>query len=459
MRIAAIISVPVLLGGCVHLGARPMQFRCGDMLSGNIESYQSTPLFAELQRDAGYDECPNGSDGKPDCSGIRSFQIDGSGNDPIIEALKGWEDRRASILSDKRAAPLELPVLMLSGGGSWGAFGAGYLNQLGKRDWAVVTGVSTGALQGLFIAANDYAGLEAAYRIKDESELSKKNGLLRMLSRGSENDITPLRAKVMAYLLPSDGSESPLLRIARPDSPALSVATVEARSGDLKVVHITRLVRQAIATNQPLSRVAECVAGAAIASSSIPVRLTPVQIDGHSYTDGGVRSSVFDTGIGERMTKFLARPDARDRPHLYVIRNGPTIVFRDADDKDHPGIAEVDARPDILRLGLRGYSTIVNQNELMSIASLRINYPKGPISVISADGFNAPRPKPGDISHPAGEVPVIPPSCGPRPAALFDKTFMNCLADWGRFKARYGPDFIALSELEMKHLPATPGGR
>jgi hypothetical protein len=418
-----------------------MTFHCGDLLTGNIETYQSTPLFAEIQRDAGFDECPDGPDGKPECGGP-SLHTENAAriDDPIVGALQGWQARKSAALAPQgKSAPVDVPVLMLSGGGSWGAFGAGYLNTLGKRDWAVVTGVSTGALQGLFVAAGDYAGLEAAYRIGNEGELSKKNSLLRMLSRGSENDISPLRAKVMAYLLPASGTQSPLLRMARPESPAYSVATVEARSGDLKVVHITQLVRRALAANAPLPRIAECVAGAAIASSSIPVRLTPVQIDGTTYTDGGVRSSVFDTGIGQRMTKFLASADARARPHLYVIRNGPTIVFRDPDDEDRPGTAEVDARPDILRLGMRGYSTIVNQNELMSVASLRLNYPRGPVSVISADGFNsAGNPKP----------------CGPRPAALFNAVFMGCLADWGNFKAKNGPGFIELRELEMKTLPA-----
>lgn len=74
MRIAAIISVPVLLGGCVHLDAKPMRFTCGDLLTGNIESYQAIKppsrlqrLLAEVQRDSGYDECPNFGDGRPDC--------------------------------------------------------------------------------------------------------------------------------------------------------------------------------------------------------------------------------------------------------------------------------------------------------------------------------------------------------------------------------------------------------
>ena len=52
-------------------------------------------------------------------------------------------------------------------GGAWGAFGAGYLGALGRRDWTVVTGISTGALQGLFVAAGDYPALAKAYAIEN----------------------------------------------------------------------------------------------------------------------------------------------------------------------------------------------------------------------------------------------------------------------------------------------------
>ena len=455
MRIAAIMSVLAFLGGCVHLDAKPMNFSCGDVLAKYSETYQSTPYFDELQRDAGYDECPKRSDGRPDC-GSMVLHAQSVGDDPILDALDSWRTRKAASFAPQAASAAEVPVLMLSGGGAWGAFGAAYLNTFGKRDWAVVTGVSTGALQGLFVAAGDYAALEAAYRIKTDDALSKPGGLLGLAFRGAENDIAPLRAKVMDYLLPPHGAESPLLRMARPGSPALSIAIVEARSGDLKAVHISKMVRAELGQDPhrapaKLQRVAKCVAGVALASSSIPVRLTPVRIDGHTYIDGGVRSSVFDTVIGERMRTFSDKSAARVQPHLYVIRNGPTIVFRDVEDKRHPGVAEVDARPDIMRVGLRGYSTIVNQNELMSIASLRLNYPRGPISVMSADGFNTPVRV---ILKDGSTLTNLKP-CGPRPKELFNKEFMNCLANWGNYKATNGPRFIELKELEMKRLPAS----
>lgn len=426
----------ILLGGCAHLGAEPIKISCGELLAANSETYQYNPLFADLQRDAGSDECPTGADRKPYCGSQTALAPNQSmvaADDRILQALGAWAadgNKAPGRALDKRA---EIPVLLLSGGGAWGAFGAGYLNALPRREWAVVTGISTGALQALYVAAGDYAALASAYAIKSEDKLVTPNGL-GILWKGSEYSIAPLHREILNYLLPAVG-ESPLLRMRQPGRPALSIAMVEARTGDLKVVHVTRLLDDALGGEpQPrpadLERAARCVAGVALASSSIPVRLSPVQIDGHTFLDGGVRSSVFVSGIARRIKQF-ARV-SKGSPHLFVIRNGPTIVFRDSMDRDNPEIAEVDKRPDLQRVGMRAYSTIVNQNELMSIASLRLIVPEGPISVIAADGFNAPfNPRP----------------CGPRPKSLFDPKFMRCLVAWGEHKARSGPPWIEIKNI------------
>lgn len=444
MRIFGILPAAFMLGGCFHLGGKPMTFTGGEMLAAHIETYGATSLIGKLQRDAGFDDCPTGADGKPDCGAAGLMAFD-SGRapadiDPIAKALDNWRDPRASPLSMEATSDrLGAPVLMLSGGGSWGAFGAGYLEALDLRDWAVVTGISTGALQGLFVAAGDYSEMVEAYSPEDGREIAKPNGILGLLFRGAENDLAPLRGKVLDYLLPSDGAESPLLRMLRPGAPELSVAMVEARSGDLKVVHVTQMVRATLGrpeqrTPAELRRVAECVAGVVLASSAIPVRLTPVQIDGRTYVDGGVRSSVFDAGVGRKLRLYSASRPSTPQPRIYVVRNGPTVVFRDADDPETPGTAAVDARPDAVRVGLRGYSTIVNQNELMSIASLRLRYPTGPIHVATADGFNSP---------------MNPNGCGRRPKEMFNPGFMKCLVEWGRYKARSGSGWIELPKLEV----------
>jgi len=81
--------------------------------------------------------------------------------DDAIAAIPGMPDARfwADSASDfaKALPPQRGPWLILSTGGADGAFGAGLLTGLsaaGKRpDYAVVTGVSTGALMAPFIFA------------------------------------------------------------------------------------------------------------------------------------------------------------------------------------------------------------------------------------------------------------------------------------------------------------------
>ncbi|WP_343519691.1 patatin-like phospholipase family protein [Sphingomonas sp.] len=434
MRAVLLLPLALALGGCIKLGAKPMTFTCGDLLTKNVQTYQPTPLFAELQRDAGGDDLP------PDAAieamdALPQDRIDDS-TDPLILALGR---QREGLVAEEVRPPA---MLMLSGGGSWGAFGAGFLNRHGRKDWTAVAGISTGAMQGLLVAAGDYERLVREYDIERQEDLALTNGLLGIVRKGSQYDLRPLHAKVMAYLLDASGGETALARMARAGSPELFVGMVEARSGDLKVVALTNMVRSVL--NAPggpapgqVDKLAACVAGVTLASSSIPVRLTPVQIDGRTYMDGGVRASVFDTGMARRHAAFQAtRSDRAPPSEIYVIRNGPTVVFRDALDAKL-GIPQVDARPDLFRVGMRGYSTIVNQSELMSIASLRLNHPKGPIFVMTADGFNTRG--------------MNPEPCGPRPEAVFHAGFMKCLIRWGDTKAQT-KEWIRLPEAEFREI-------
>jgi len=426
MRALLVLPAAILAGGCVHLGAKPMTFGCGPLLADNVETYKGNPLIAQLQRDAGGDD-PATSAASTSASAVEADAVD-TETDQLIRALR--EPKQGQEEAAARVAP---STLMLSGGGSWGAFGAGFLKQLGKTDWRVVTGVSTGSLQGLFVAAGDYDRMVTEYRIGAQEDLALTNGLLSMLAKGSEYDLAPLRAKLFGYLLDGGGAEVPFVRMARPSAPHLFIGMVEAGTGDLKVVSITDMVRSVYVegvTPDPgkVKDLADCVAGVALASSSIPVRLTPVQIDGRTYMDGGVRSSIFHAGVARRHALLSQTGPA---PDIYVIRNGPTVVF---DDKKEEGVRKVDVRPDLLRVGLRGYSTIVNQSELMSIAALRLIYPRGTIRVMTADGFNT--------------GPDNPAPCGERPESVFEPAFMSCLIRWGSYKAAPTPKWIELGQVQ-----------
>lgn len=442
MRLVVVMTLSAALAGCA---AQPLELTCGDMLPAHSATYAATPYFAQLQRDAGHDECPAGPDGKPFCGSLAEALLTTgapSASEPMVAAIGRWQDTAAQ--KENLVAP-EAPILMLSGGGSWGAFGAGFLNRLHRDDWAVVTGISTGSIQGLFVAAGDYGPMEAEYSPDDGAALAHADGYYGIAFRGAKYNMRPLSAKLLQYLEPSDPARSPLVRMSRPGRPELFVGMVEAHSGDLKVVDVTGMVRDGLGgnahpTSDQLKPVAQCVAAVLLGSSAIPVQLTPVQIDGHTYMDGGVRSSTFEEGIATRMLQaakvasmkaHTMREPPPPVPHAYVIRNGPTIVFRDKPVTDGSPEYQVDERADAYRVGMRGYSTIVNQNELMSIVALRLNHPDLAISVITADGFNAPE---------------NPQPCGKRPEDMFNAPFMKCLVAWGHYKADHGPHWIELTK-------------
>jgi hypothetical protein len=99
---------------------------------------------------------------------------------PGIPDARFWGD---SVADFERALPSQAgPWLILSTGGSDGAFGAGLLNGLsesGKRpDYAVVTGVSTGALMAPFVFAGPRydAAMKAVYTQTSAADIFEVGG-------------------------------------------------------------------------------------------------------------------------------------------------------------------------------------------------------------------------------------------------------------------------------------------
>lgn len=114
---------------------------------------------------------------------------------------------------DENGAPLRDPppvrqvgkrhdVLLLSGGGSVGAFGAGVLvgwTDSGKRpDFDVVTGISTGALMATlaFLGPARDADLRRAYTEITDKDVMKRRGIIGFAKRASLYDRAPLEQMI-----------------------------------------------------------------------------------------------------------------------------------------------------------------------------------------------------------------------------------------------------------------------
>ncbi|MCB2089301.1 MAG: hypothetical protein KDD98_10810 [Sphingomonadaceae bacterium] len=168
--LATALALPV--SGCITLKATPHDFGCGGRLETYASTYPDTPLFAAIRRDAGQDF----HDREPDTHGFGGeASLKPDLQQVLAQALVESADNEN--LRDPDAAPA---MLLLSGGGGWGAFGAGFM-QAWSHDsdapmprLAAVTGISTGALQGLFVASGRIDDMADTYAIQQQSELANE---------------------------------------------------------------------------------------------------------------------------------------------------------------------------------------------------------------------------------------------------------------------------------------------
>jgi hypothetical protein len=367
------------------------------------------------------------------------------------------------------------PVLLLSGGGQWGAFGVGLMNQLVENrqfpDFAVVTGVSTGALQSLFVGAGldrqDAEGkairdaLARAYSPAKESDIVDREGIQALAAlNGALANLKPLKRRFEQRICPAIyDPKSPegqagvcIVRTLRDASGRkVLLGLIEANSGEFGYVDVQELLAPYGDSREELAQATQCLAGAALASAAVPVFYQQVRVDGKTYYDGGVRQSVFLASVadaqrlaGEIVRRKRAELLGRDTPavapgdggDIYVIRNGSTVL--PPDERVMPGYpAEIDRKADALRAAQRGQAIMVNQLEVTSIAGLRLSRPGGAIWFVSADGF--------ENYTPTYDSRI---TCGPIKAAakgaMFIPAFMRCMMDYGRNRATGGEPWIDL---------------
>ena len=226
--------------------------------------------------------------------------------------------------------PVAYRMLALSGGGAWGAYGAGVLTgwtAAGTRpEFDVVTGVSTGAMMATFaFLGSEYD--DALYRYKklrSEDIFKPRFGLSKLFS-DALNDTAPLR-KLIAKLI----DESVLEAVAREHAKGrrLFIGTTNLDAGAFTVWNMGGIA----SSNRPdkLERYREIT----LASTSVPLVFPPVyfpvEADGESYwqmhVDGGARETVFFYDAVEEVIKAYAAAglDISDvHGEVYVINNRP----------------------------------------------------------------------------------------------------------------------------------------
>lgn len=194
-------------------------------------------------------------------------------------------------------------VLVLSAGGQFGAYGAGFLQGWNERpgllpsraDIDVITGVSTGAMMAAYaylgssadaLARAKYdALLKDQYTTLHNADVFRPRSKLELLGANSLYNTAPLRERIGRLV--SDELVEQVVDEAARSARLLFVGAVDADSGNFEQFDLV-----AIARDRSHDRRA-CFAAAILASAAIPVAFEPVFINGRMYVDGGARKHTF----------------------------------------------------------------------------------------------------------------------------------------------------------------------
>jgi predicted acylesterase/phospholipase RssA len=223
-----------------------------------------------------------------------------------------------------------MAALVLSGGGSNGAFGAGYLSgwtKTGNRPtFKLVTGISTGALIApfAFLGPEYDAQLEHVFTTVTSKDVYRIRSPFTVFKKGSLARTDPLALKLEEFI----------------DTEILQAIAAEHRRGRRLFVGTTNLDAQRFviwnmgaiaASGQPGA--IDLFRRVLLASASIPVAFPPiyieVEVDGMSFdemhVDGGVISELFLWGamvdITDATRDLEVDPEGSQAASVYIIRN------------------------------------------------------------------------------------------------------------------------------------------
>ncbi|MBN2506254.1 MAG: patatin-like phospholipase family protein [Verrucomicrobia bacterium] len=248
----------------------------------------------------------------------------GQAQDSVEKYQLGKEAVYRVLAAPAGPASRPIDVLILSGGGSHGAWGAGVLR--GWREnpgnprpaaFRVVTGVSTGALLATFAflgEPGDDEVLERAYTTLKTSDIYRRKFLVAALFSDSLYRSSPLRRQICKHITPEVLER--VARIARHEHRQLLAGTVNLDSGRLVVWDLT-----AIAMDEANSGRLDLYRDVVLASASIPIMVPPVPIAGQLYADGGARAQLFFEG-SFLPTMRRVRPAGHPPLTFHVVVNG-----------------------------------------------------------------------------------------------------------------------------------------
>jgi len=222
-------------------------------------------------------------------------------------------------------------AIALSGGGSYGAFGAGFLtgweSAAGRPTFKLVTGISTGALMAplVFLGPEFDDDLERLYTNSRNKDIYKRRSPFKLVRIESLAKTTPLAALIENMM-----SDQVIRQIAEAHSRGrrLLIGTTNLDAERLVVWNMGAIA----SADHPAAF--ELFRKVLLASASIPVAFPPVYFDvevngvpyDEMHVDGGVMAELFIydhiLDLHAARQQLRTKGSALPRGSIYVIRNG-----------------------------------------------------------------------------------------------------------------------------------------
>lgn len=228
-------------------------------------------------------------------------------------------------------------ILVLSGGGEFGAFGAGFLKGWGeiksgefsRPEFDSVSGISTGALIAPFAfvgTEESYDSLLQIYRNPDENWIVARGILSFLFGDRAYYDANKMHQFVRGSITPD------MVQAFAAGSAQHRSLLVGATNLDYGMMRVWDLSRMATGLNE--TDAIDQVAQRLIASSAIPAAFPPVNIDDFLYVDGGASMQVV-SGLDNRewlyreqssVVEFVDPEKAPLRIRIWIVINNKLLM-------------------------------------------------------------------------------------------------------------------------------------
>jgi hypothetical protein len=241
--------------------------------------------------------------GRPDLEKLRATEDEQTGManrkilGRLLERIKAEYERYAV---GQRKTPPIVDILIISGGGDWGAFGAGFLkgwkkissqNPLAMPDFDAVTGVSTGTLIAPFAFLGDDKSIDEIvnlYRNPGEDWVKQRGYLYFLPDNISFAEVPGLEREMREHI-----NLDKLRQIAKAgaDGRLLAVNTTNLDLGQSRVFDLVAEAQYALESGN-----VDRVHNVMLASAGIPGAFPFRMIDNQLYVDGGVTGNIIYGG-------------------------------------------------------------------------------------------------------------------------------------------------------------------